>query len=116
MNSVEGTKIVASLPSYVRYTGSVSPNDGSLTYDESSRTVTWNVGNVDVSAVPKTMSFQVALTPSVSQSGSSPVLVGRQSVTGTDGFTHKPIQGTVGEITTQTLSDPAYTDAKGKVK
>ena len=116
LSSVGGTKVTASLPSYVRYTGKVSPNDGTLTYDESNRTVTWNIGDVDAGGTAKTMSFQVGLTPSISQSGTYPVLVGAQSVTGTDRFTQKPIQGTVGEITTQTTSDPAYTDAKGKVK
>ncbi len=116
LSSVGGAKVTASLPSYVRYTGKVSPNDGTLTYDESNRTVTWNVGDIDAGGAAKTISFQVGLTPSISQSGTSPVLVGSQTVTGTDRFTQKPIQGTVSEITTQTPSDPAYTDAKGKVK
>lgn len=116
LNSVGGTKVVATLPTYVRYTGQVSPKDGTLVYDESNRTVTWNVGDVNVGGAAKTVSFQVGLTPSLTQSGSYPVLVSQQTVTGTDRFTQKPIQGTVGEITTQTTSDPAYTDAKGKVK
>ena len=116
LNSVGGAKVTASLPSYVRYTGKISPNDGSLSYDESNRTVTWSVGDVDTGAIPKTISFQVGLMPSISQSGTYPVLVSAQTLTGTDRFTQKPIQGTVGEITTQIMSDPAYTDAKGKVK
>lgn len=116
LNSVGGTKVVATLPSYVRYTGQVTPRDGSLVYDDSNRTVTWNVGDVNVDGTAKIMSFQVGITPSLTQSGSYPVLVSAQTVTGTDRFTQKAIQGTVGEITTQITSDPAYTDSKGKVK
>lgn len=116
LNSVAGTKVVASLPSYVRYTGKVTPADGSLSYDEGNRTVTWNVGDVDVGGVAKTMSFQVGLTPSISQTDTYPLLVSEQTVTGTDRFTQKPIQGTVGEITTRITSDPAYTDAKGRIQ
>ena len=108
--------MVASLPAYVRYTGKVSPNDGTLKYDDTTRTVSWVIGDVEAGGAPKTMSFQVALTPSVSQIGTAPVLIGAQTVSGTDRFTQKAIQGTVGELTTQITSDPAYSENKSRVK
>ncbi len=115
-NSVAGAKVTATLPTYVRFTGKTAPADGSLTYDEATRTVTWDAGNVDAGSAAKTMSFQVGLTPSVSQSGFSAVLVNKQSVSGTDRFTQKQIQGTVGEITTEITADPAYTGSQGRVQ
>lgn len=114
-NSVGGARVSATLPNYVRYTGVTSPADGSLSYDEASRTVSWNAGDVDAGKT-KTISFQVGLTPSVSQSGMSVTLLNAGTVTGTDRFTQKQIQGTVKAITTQTTQDPAYTDQKGKVQ
>ena len=117
VNSVAGAQVTATLPSYVRFTGTVYPTDGSITYNESSRTVSWSAGDIPAGQVtPKTASFQVAITPSVSQSNSSPVLVSTQQVTGTDRFTQRQITGSVHELTTQTNSDPAYNPQNGSVK
>lgn len=115
-NPAAGVKVTAALPTYVRYTGKVVPNDGSLSYNETNGVVTWNVGDVEAGTAAKTISFQVGLTPSVSQSGSPVTLVDTQTVTGTDRFTQKQIQGTVGRITTEITSDPAYASDKGIVQ
>lgn len=114
-NSVGGGQVTATLPNSVRYTGIASPSDGTFSFDSASRAVVWNVGDLDAGA-SKTVSFQVGLTPSVSQSGFVATLVNPQTFTGTDRFTQSPIQVTVGEITTEITSDPAYTSAKGKVQ
>lgn len=114
-NSVGGGRVTATLPNYVRYTGSVSPAGSPITYSEASRTVTWNAGDVDPGKT-KSISFQVGLTPSISQAGTAPVLLNTQTVTGTDRFTQKEIQGTVDRLTTDIAQDPAYTGEKGKVQ
>lgn len=114
-NPVAGTQVLATLPSYVRFTGATSPADGSVKYNETTRTVTWAAGDV-VSTGTKSVSFQVALTPSISQQGMSPILVNAQQVSGVDRFTQKPVSGSVRELTTQTTTDPAYTAAFGVVK
>lgn len=120
VNSVGDTAVTAVLPSYVRFTGATSPSDGSIIYNESSRTVTWNAGTVPVGAgntVPvKLASFQVVLLPSVSQRGTSPVLLFTQNVTGVDRFTKKTLSSTRPEVTAQTVTDPAYQSGFGEVK
>ncbi len=120
VNSVGGASVSATLPLFVRFTGAISPSDGSLSYNDATRTVTWNAGDVPagtgISGNARTVSFQVALLPSVSQQGTSPVLMNAPTVTGTDRFTQKQLS-TVGTLlTTQTTSDPAYQASFGQVK
>ncbi len=115
-NMVSGTKIVAALPSYVRFTGLVKPADGSLTYNDTTRQVTWDVGDVaSGTAGAQSAAFQIELTPSTTQAGTSPVLISAQQVTGVDRFTGRQITGTVPALTTQLTSDPGYNPTLGNV-
>lgn len=116
-NTVAGAKVVAALPTYVRFTGATSPNDGSITYNDTAHTVTWNVGDVAAGGSgTKTAAFQIALTPSVTQVGTSPVILSAQQVTGVDRFTSRQISGSVPALTTQTGTDPAYSISDANVK
>lgn len=118
VNSVAGASVKAVLPPYVRFMGPTNPSDGSITYDENSRTVTWAAGEVDAgttTASPKRGSFQVALLPSFSQQGTSPVLMSSISYTGTDRFTKRVLEGVGQDVTTQTLRDPGFGGVQGEV-
>lgn len=118
VNSVAGGTVRATLPSYVRFVGALSPKDGSITYDENTRVVTWAAGDVPAgtgSTNPKQGSFQVALLPSSSQRGTSPVLMSSISYSGTDRFTKRVLEGTVAEVTTQTTGDAGYQPSFGEV-
>lgn len=101
VNSVGGTVVSAILPSYVRFTGVVNPKDAAVTYNETTRTVTWNAGDVPAGTTAKSVHFQIALTPSASQRGTSPILVQGASYAGTDRFTGERLEGTVQELTTE---------------
>lgn len=114
-NTVSGAKVEAALPTYVRFTGATSPNDGSVTFNDTTHTVTWDAGDVSAGGT-KSAAFQIGLTPSVTQSGTSPVLVNAQQVTGVDRFTSRQITGSVPALTTQLSTDPAYNPALGKVQ
>jgi hypothetical protein len=107
------------LPPYVSYTGQVTPNDGSVTYNASSNTVTWNIGAVPAgtgsSSKALAAAFQISFTPSVSQANTSPVLVGNQVLSGTDRFTDTQVGNTAQALTTQTTGDPAYQPTFGTV-
>ena len=121
VNSVGDAAVTAVLPSYMRYVGTMSPDDGSVTYNAGTRTITWNAGDVPVgagyNATPaKTMAVQVALLPSVSQRGTSPILLFSQNVTGVDRFTKKALAATHEEVTAQTLTDPAHQPGFGEVR
>lgn len=120
VNSVADTSVVATLPSYVRFTGNVSPSDGSVSYNATSRTVTWKAGDVAAGSgyttAARTVSFQVALLPSVSQRGTSPILMSTQQITGIDRFTQKSLSSTRPEVTTQVTGDPNFQSGFGEVQ
>ncbi|MEK7510862.1 MAG: hypothetical protein AAB582_01325 [Patescibacteria group bacterium] len=101
VNSVGGAVVTAVLPSYVRFTGVRSPSDAAVTYNDTTRTVTWNAGDVPAGTTDKSVHFQVALLPSVSQRGTSPILVQTATYAGTDRFTGERLTGTVLELTTE---------------
>jgi hypothetical protein len=98
INSVSGAVVKATLPAYVRFTGQISAGDTAVTYDESTRTVTWNIGTLAAGA-SKQASFQVALLPSVSQEGTSPIVIPTQTLTGADQFTQAQVTATADALT-----------------
>lgn len=100
VNTVGGTRVSMTLPDYVRYTGKAA---SMVAYNESTRMVTWTVGDVTPGASP-TAQFQIAFTPSASQSGTEPVLVGVQTLTGKDRFTQNDVTTTAPALTTASLS------------
>lgn len=114
VNAVAGAKAGMVLPQNVRFTGSVSPSDGSLIYNSSTREVIWTVGDMGT-ASQKQMAFQVALLPSYSEKGTSPVLVGEQSIVGTDRFIQAQVKMTHPSVNARTTSDPAYISSYGVV-
>jgi len=115
VNSVGGAKVTATLPSYVTFTGSVQPADGSVTYNASTREVTWVVGDMPAGTTGRSAAFQVSLLPSTSQRGTSPVLVFPQTISGYDRFVEKQVTSTASDLTTETTSDPGYNSSLGTV-
>lgn len=116
VNSVGGAKVTATLPSYVTFTGKVEPADGSVTYNATTREVTWVVGDMPAGTRGRTAAFQVSLLPSVSQRGTSPVLVFPQTITGYDRFVEQQVSSVVTDLTTETHTDPGYNGSLGTVK
>jgi hypothetical protein len=105
-SAVAGATVTAVLPSYVTYT-TKSAGAGTFSYDEGSRTVTWQMGDL-AQGGNVTGAFQVALTPSTSQRGNSPVLVGRATFSGFDRFAGVAINASTDAVTTETRGDPGY--------
>ncbi|MEK7201450.1 MAG: hypothetical protein AAB737_02350 [Patescibacteria group bacterium] len=111
VNSVAGATARAVLPSYVRF---VNAADSSVTYDANTRMVSWSAGEV-AAGTSKQGTFQVALLPSFSQRGTSPVLMSSITFSGTDRFTKRSLEGRAPDVTTQTTGDPGYQSGNGEV-
>lgn len=120
VNTVADATVSGTLPSYVRYVGATDPADGSISYNAATRTVTWRAGEVAAgtgfATSARTSAFQVALLPSASQRGTSPVLMSGITVSGVDRFTQGQIQTPHPEITTRATADPAFVQGKGEVR
>ena len=98
-NIVDNTIVTATLPSYVRWTGNVSPTSEKISFNPVGGKITWDVGSIkpksDISSTgQKEVAFQVAFLPSLSHIGDMPVLVNEQTITGTDRFSETEISST----------------------
>ncbi len=114
-NDLAGGTISAVLPTYVTFTNLTLPADGSIAYDEASRTVTWSVGELRALTVAQA-AFQVSLTPSVNQRGTAPALASAPAFFAHDRFAGADITETLSAPTTETPSDPGYTASKADVQ
>jgi hypothetical protein len=112
VNAMDTAQASMTLPSYVRFTGAVSP--AGVTYDDRTRTVTWRVNDLAGGATAKAY-FQVAFLPSVSQSGTSPALVSEQVFTGIDHFTKGTITVKADRLTTLFSGDPSFKSGQSAV-
>ncbi|MFZ1075222.1 MAG: hypothetical protein WAN50_02515 [Minisyncoccia bacterium] len=111
---IAGGIVSATLPSYVSFTN-VTGGDGTFSYDSTSRTVTWNTGDLAQGASEQG-TFQVSLTPSTSQSGTVPELTSPAMFSGYDRFAGVQVSATAGSVTTETTQDPGYVTGNGTVQ
>ncbi|MBY0294184.1 DUF11 domain-containing protein [Patescibacteria group bacterium] len=116
-NTIANAVVSATLPPYVSF---VTAQAGSgISYDSGSRTVTWKMGDVKAgagfTAPSRTVSFQVSLLPSSSQSGQSPSLTSQASFSGQDRFAQVQVNTTANGPTTQ-LSEAGYSSNMGVVQ
>ncbi len=108
-NTIANAVAQATLPPYVQF---VAAAQGSgITYDSGTRTVTWSLGDLKAgtgySAAAKSAAFQVAITPSTSQVGGTPVLMNATGFTGQDRFAQVGITASAPAPTTALSGDSA---------
>jgi hypothetical protein len=112
VNTAANAAVTTTLPSYVRYTGQAT---NGVTYNETTRQVTWTIGDMGASAAFSS-AFQVALLPSVSQKGTSPVLTGQVTLAGYDRFAGVEVKDTATAPSTRADTDPSFQSSFGIVK
>ncbi len=104
LNDVSGAEVQAELPGYITWLGNVSPS-GEVTFDPSSRQVTWDAGDIRAgsgfSTPPREVSFQVSFVPSLSQHGQTPNLLGDSTIIATDRFSGAQIKASARPVTTR---------------
>ncbi|MBC7836707.1 hypothetical protein H7X87_02935 [Acetobacteraceae bacterium] len=106
-NAVANATVSATLPPYVEF---LSSQQGSgLSYNEGSRTVKWNIGDLKAGTgytLPvRQAAFQIRLNPSSSQVGTAPALTGEAVLSGQDRFA---------QVNVQTSAPAATTNASGE--
>ena len=112
VNRMSDVVVSARLPSYVRWTNQTSGGAEDITYNSVSRQVFWDVGtlssNTGFSTSPREVAFQIAVVPSLSQVGETPLVIGDTMLTGKDDFTGVIIEGSKSGLTTKTSTDTGY--------
>lgn len=112
VNTIADGAATMTLPSYMQFTGKVS---GIVSYNETSRTVTWDLGDVPA-GVTREAAFQVSLTPSSSQKNTAPVIVGEQTLIGFDRFIGSQVKSAAPALDIRAETDPAYQFSQGAVQ
>ncbi len=97
VNSVGAAKMTMTLPSYVTFADAASAG---VSYDDDAHAVTWSIGDLAPGATGAAQ-FRISFTPSASQQGTSPVLVGEQAFTGVDRFTGAQVTARSDELTSE---------------
>lgn len=120
-SAASGVKIVATLPDNAQWNGNVFPDTAAanLAYDNSTRQIAWNLGDLKVGqgvlTEPPNVSFQVTLTPNSDQAGTKAPLISLARVQGTDATDSSALDISAPALDTGTLSDQNMTDTLGQV-
>jgi hypothetical protein len=107
-NQVSNVEVRATLPPYVKWTGQKSPQSELISYNQNTHEVVWNIGSMLPNTSQKQAYFQIEFTPSVSQVGQTPELMGTASLSGIDKVTGTKIQSTALGVTTSFSGDPTF--------
>ena len=119
-NKIEGGKLTATLPPYVRWVGVYSPASEDLTFNQNNSAVTWNIGAVEPGAgtdgtPPRQAAIAIGFTPSTSQIGQEPPLLQNIEFSGVDSATKEPVSRTVQNVTTNIVGDPGFSATQATV-
>ncbi len=109
---IADAKVTARLGPNVKWLGVPATSRENITYDSGSNTLTWAIGNLPsgtgFSSAAKELAFQVELTPTAGQVGTTPVLIDRISLTGKDSSSGSVVSATNPPVTTRLVGDPAF--------
>lgn len=120
-NRVSNVVLATSLPIYVNWKSVIVPQSeaANISYNEVTRQLLWNVGEVPAGTggnLPaKQVALKVGVTPVSSQVGSAPELTGALTLTGRDGYTNQDITLTKRPMTTALLNEGNGPGALGQV-
>ena len=118
-NDISKAQVRATIPSWVRFIGPISPPDEDLLYDSSTREIIWNIGRIPkgtgISKASHSVSFQIGLTPLFSQIGTVPVIINDAVLTGHDDFANVDVRVNKTSLRTELSSDSLFPISGGVV-
>lgn len=112
-SDAKNVKVKAILPQNAVLTGQILPGDelSRFSFDSASRQIVWSAGDIlkgtGISGDPVSIYFQVSLTPSSSQKGSSAAIIGEAAISGENQFTGTSVTSKDSAVTTALPDDPA---------
>jgi len=119
-NDVQNAKVRAILPIGVSLTGSVFPEGGSLTFDQISKEVVWEMGDLSAGTGPfetaPSVAFQLRFIPLKSQQGNVAQLIGEVRIQADDLFTEQSLFSIDSSINTTLPDDNSVTAQMGQVQ
>lgn len=120
LNDVSGAEVRGKLPIYVEYVGTKSPNSESVVYNQTTKEIVWNVGNLRKgtgSSLPaRELQFQVRFNPSSVHLDQIMDLVQEIRYRGLDVVTNIQINSTYPNIKSRLDKDLNYNPQNDKVQ
>lgn len=117
-NDVNTVTVTTKLPDNVEWKASSTVSAGTITYNDSTRTVTWSINQIPSGSgyyTPTlTAQFTLAITPTSGDVGSSPSLTGEFTAKGTDAYTEATRTATAPKLSTA-LTEDSTASGKGTV-
>lgn len=108
-SNLRDAQVTTRLPSYVNWLNIATPSSEALTYNETTRELVWDLGQVSAGAGftsdSREVSFKVSITPSVAQRGSIPSLTESLAFEAEDTYTGGTIRVFHNPHTTRLLND-----------
>ncbi|OHA70817.1 MAG: hypothetical protein A3H01_02300 [Candidatus Wildermuthbacteria bacterium RIFCSPLOWO2_12_FULL_40_9] len=115
-SDVKNLKIVAVLPPQVRLTGEFAPPDARLTFDQQSREIIWEIGDLLSKEASPEVFFQIAFMPDISQKDEIVGLVVSARAIGEDVWTGKTVESDAVSVSTDLPDDPSVSESQGVVQ
>lgn len=119
-NDLKNVKIRAILPDWMRLTGEITPKDAKFSFDSESKEIVWDIGDLTagsgISSIAPTIAFKVAFTPTSSQRGQTPNIIGEAKITADDTWTESLIEKTSPAVNTTLPNDPSMGQGMGVVQ
>ena len=121
VNNLSRGFVRSTLPPFVNFVGPVYPETEDLSYNPSTREVVWNVGSIPksagVSKPTRSVSFQVSISPSLSQVGTPVNLINNAVLTAHDDFANVDVKASVPVLNTNIniTNEPTFPQNGGAV-
>jgi len=115
-SDVRNLKVKAVLPSQVKLTGELLPKETRFTFDQVSREIVWEIGDLPAGGMSPEIFFQLSLTPDSSQKGKSAELIALARAIGEDVFAVKEVEGMAEAVNTTLSDDPFITPEMGIIQ
>jgi len=107
-NDVKNIKVKTSLPEGITLGDNIIPENeiSNFSLDSKSREIVWFIDSLSP-GYEKSLTFQVALTPNLTQKGTVANLIGQATISGEDQFTGAAIQSIAPAVNSRLPDDPA---------
>lgn len=119
VNDVSNVTVTGRLPLYARFLGTVNPQTENVVFNQLGGMIIWNIGKVPAlagfSGPAREVSFQIAVLPSVTFIGASPLVMSNIKAVGDDDWTGVKLNSRIDTLTTDLRADSKAKFDDGKV-